>query len=266
MIKRYSKYINENLDTDYDPNEILEMVGLPSGLYFEIKRKDYSKIQNLCNWNDKLRTYTYKDENYNKIMYVLDMGEQSTGNESITKKIKALGITNQYIIENDKHITIFGNLKLSNRMFGKLPFKIHKVAGNFHITHSSLISLENCPSIVDGDFECSFNKLTDLNKGPLKVGGNYNCSHNALTSLYGAPLELENFDCSYNKLTNLEYGPQFVDGDYNCSHNRIKNIRSAPVAIKGTFDCRYNLLNNLKGLPRGTKDVRDDFNPMDKNI
>jgi hypothetical protein len=267
LVKKYLKYIKENVGDDYDPEETMEMVGLPSGLYFEIKKKEHSKIQNLCNWSDKLRSYTYKDENYNKILFVLDREETSSMNEeSMIKKIKALGITNRYVIENDKYITIFGNVKLNNRMFGKLPFKIHKVTGDFHITHSSLVTLENCPSIIEGNFECSFNKLKELYKGPLKVGGLYNCSHNSLTSLYGSPLELNGFDCSYNKLINLEYGPQFVDGDYDCSHNNIKSLNSAPVSIKGIFDCRYNLLNDLKGLPKGVIEVMDDFNPMSKNI
>lgn len=63
------------LDDEYDPDETLELVGLPSGQYFTIKRRQHSKIQMLVNWSDRLQTYVFRDKDYNKILFLLDKND-----------------------------------------------------------------------------------------------------------------------------------------------------------------------------------------------
>lgn len=70
MIKKYLEHIA--FDDDYDPEEIIELFGLPSGIYLETKRKNHSKIQQICNWSERLNTYTFKDKDYSKILHLSD--------------------------------------------------------------------------------------------------------------------------------------------------------------------------------------------------
>jgi len=263
MIKKYLEHIA--FDDDYDPNEIIELVGLPSGLFLETKRKNYSKIQNITNWSERLNTYTFRDENYTKILYLLDLDQdsdnQKSNEESLAKKIKDFGIENAYKIDNNQLI-IFGNVKIIHKSFKKFPFKIHKVNGDFDIIHSGLNTLENCPTIITGNFNCSFNLLENLKNGPQTVGLKYNCSHNNLMTLRGCPLDVNDFNCSYNALTNLDYGPSYVSGNFDCSYNQILNLNNSPIIVEGDFNCNSNLLDNLKGLPRGIKNLLTKSNPM----
>ena len=40
MIKNYLEHISYPDYDEYDPDEIIELVGLPSGVFFETKRKN----------------------------------------------------------------------------------------------------------------------------------------------------------------------------------------------------------------------------------
>ncbi len=72
MIKSFNEHIGY-LEDEYDPEEIMELVGLPSGLYFQIKRREHSKVQQLVNWSERLNSYVYRDKDYTKILYLLDL-------------------------------------------------------------------------------------------------------------------------------------------------------------------------------------------------
>jgi len=244
---------------DYDPEEILPLVGLPSGEYIEIKRKNYGKIQRIATWSERLHTYTFRDKDYKKLLYLLDMEElpgDDTVRLAIANKLKELKINNEYKIEKER-IIIYGNLNLRKHLFWKLPIKIYEVHGNLDISQGFLETLENLPRIVHGNFNCNNNRLKSLEKGPREVEGSYNCSYNTLTSLIGSPIETGNFDCSHNKLEVVEYCPSVVNGDFNCSYNDIEHILDSPISVTGIFDCSNNpRLTNYKGIPKDVKSVK----------
>jgi hypothetical protein len=254
MIKKYNEHI-AYLNDYYDPEEIMELVGIPSGLYFTIKRKDHTKVQQLVNWSEKLQTYTYRDKDYAKIMFLLD--KQDTSNISnaiqIEEELRKLNIV-KYRIINDK-IKIFGDVVIQYATFTKMPIPIDLVQGDFKIINSSLETLENCPHKIEGEFNCSYNRLKSLKGGPKNVKGMYNCSHNHLVNLYGSPMEVWSFDCSYNRLRSLMYSPSCVNQNFNCSHNMLETITDAPIVVNDTFDCSFNELYSLKGMPKDAKRI-----------
>lgn len=263
MIKNYLEHISYPDYDEYDPDEIIELVGLPSGVFLETIRKNYSIIQHIANWSEKLKTYTFRDKDYSRILYLLELDKNviTSHLNYVSDQLKKIGIKNDFIKDRDG-IIIYGDIKLNHQKYQKFPIKIHQVEGDFSIIHSALITLENCPSIISGNFNCSFNKLKSLKGGPNEVGLIYDCSHNDLKTLNGSPSDAESFNCSYNELINLDHSPSFVTGDFNCSHNKIENLINSPFRIGGSFDCRYNQLDNLNGLPIGIKEILSDHNPM----
>lgn len=263
MIKKYNEHIAYLDDGDeYDPNEILEVVGIPSGLYFEIKRKSYTNVQEWVNWSEKYQCYIYRDKDYDKIMGLLGLSSPAPtdNNEYIASKIESLGITGSYKITNGK-VTVFGNVFIKKGSFDKLPVKFKEVRGDFRINIGGLKTLENCPEKVYGDFDVSYNELINLKGGPKVVTGGYDCSHNFIGSLIGAPMESDSFDCSYNDLTSLIYCPSTVINNFNCSQNYISTLKDAPLTVGGSFDCSFNRIENLKGLPMDIKKLRTRNNP-----
>jgi len=84
MILKFNEHIaRENYETtgfndsNDDSNETLELVGLPSGEYFTITRKQYNRdprLSQLINWSERLKCYAYRDKDRNKILYLLDIG------------------------------------------------------------------------------------------------------------------------------------------------------------------------------------------------
>jgi hypothetical protein len=238
------------LEDEYNPDEIMELVGKPSGLYFEIKRKDQFKVQQWVNWSEKLQMYVYRDKDYDKIIGLLGsyIPEPVNNNHYIASKLAEMKIYS-YKIDEDM-VTAFGDVDLKYQTFDKLPVKFKLVKGNFKIINSDLSTLENFPIKVDGDFNVSYNRLTSLKDGPKEVKGSYNCSHNFLRDLMGSPMDVDAFDCSHNKLNDLKYGPSYCEKDFNCSHNMMTSIRQAPIIVKGIFDCSYNKIKTFNGLPK----------------
>jgi len=263
MIKKYNEHI-AYLDDEYDPEEIMELVGLPSGLYFEIKRKDHSKVQQFVNWSERLETYVYRDKDYAKIMFLLDKQDDTSvsGSIEMETQLRKLKIDKYRIINNK--VNIFGDVVLQHQTFTSFPFPINTVTGDFKIINSALETLDNCPQKIGGEFDCSYNKLKSLKGGPKSVKGLYNCSHNSIVSLYGAPMEVWSFNCSYNKLRSLMYSPSYASQDFNCSHNLITNIIEAPLVVNETFDCSYNEIMSLNGLPKDVKKVISEHNKLPK--
>ena len=71
--KEFKYPINFDEEDDFnDPNEVLEIVGLPSGEYTEIKRILYtSEVQKLVNWSQKSGCYVYRDKDRDKVMKLI---------------------------------------------------------------------------------------------------------------------------------------------------------------------------------------------------
>lgn len=260
MIKKYNEHI-AYLEEHDDPNGIVQLVGLPSGEYSEIKRKYYYKIQNIATWSERYKCYTYRDKDYHKIMYLLDstIYVKNHNDDHISAILDNMKIKN-YKINNGK-IKVFGDVELKFASFNKIPIKFHEVTGNFIITYGAITTLENCPEFVGGSFIVCYNRLTDLKGGPREVKLSYDCSFNYIESLYGCPLEVWDFNCSNNSLKDLKYGPSHVHYNFNCSNNNIIDIKDSPDIVGGIFDCSENELKDLTGKPKNAK-IISTGNPL----
>lgn len=256
MIKKYNEHIAYLENDDADPNEILDVVGIPSGLYYGVKRKNYSKIESRCSWSNTYKCYVYRDKDLELIQKQLGLiGDNLTDNETfLLSELKKMKIEN-YQITNNEEVIVFDDVIVEYYSGKRLPFKFGKIHGNFKFVHGGLETLDNCPDIVLGDFNVSFNRLCNLDGGPSRCHGIYNCSHNNLTSLRGSPKETLSFNCSYNELESLTYGPFSVRTNFNCSHNQLKDLRYSPNGVDGDFDCSYNKITDFSGVPRNCKNV-----------
>jgi hypothetical protein len=59
-------------DYDEEEDEKMDVVGLPSGTYFEMKKSEYTKmLQTYINWSEKLKCYVYRDKDEDQIKYFL---------------------------------------------------------------------------------------------------------------------------------------------------------------------------------------------------
>lgn len=191
------------------------------------------------------------------------------GIQKIEEWLKEHGINN-YIISDDLHVSVQGNVNLNDRLNGQtLPVKFDRIEGYFDISNNNLTSLEGCPKVVAkdfncsknklislfdcpievGEFDCSHNNLKNLSYGPKEVKGNYNCSYNELTSIKASPRTVKGFfKCNDNKLSSLDGGPKNIDTDFDCSHNFIERLQGGPVTVKGSYICHGNKLSDLEGL------------------
>lgn len=108
----------------------------------------------------------------------------------------------KYTIEftSNDEIIVNGNISLINHILEELPYKFHKVNGDFSIggfkfydtykaNRHAIKSLKNCPDIVTGNFNCALcPNLTSLQYGPIEVGKHYYCHNTGITSFdYIAP-------------------------------------------------------------------------------
>ncbi len=270
-ILKYNEHIQSDQDDDgfdYDPNEVLDLVGLPSGQYFTITRKEYTyKLKEIITWSENLHMYAYRDKDYTKIKYALITDrllgglEEDNSISNIHALLKRWGVRDYKIINGDK-VLVNDSVAIRYDSFTEIPIKFEKVSGDFTIELSHINTLVNCPKIVGGDFKVFRNKLNNLIGGPVEVGGNYNCSYNNLTSLIGAPEKTKNFDCSGNNLSTLRYSPKIVDGNFNCSFNFLNSLKEGPLSVNGIFNCEDNKLHNLKGLPLNVVKIISQNNPL----
>ena len=61
----------------------------------------------------------------------------------------------KYTINAKGEIDVDGGVYLRHNTLKELPYKFGKVGGNFSLSYcKNLISLKNCPDIVDRDFTC----------------------------------------------------------------------------------------------------------------
>lgn len=72
--KEHIAYLDDG-DFEYDPEEILELVGLPSGEFFQIRRKNYSRVQQWVNWSEKLQSYVFIDRFLPRILENLPLDD-----------------------------------------------------------------------------------------------------------------------------------------------------------------------------------------------
>ena len=143
-----------------------------------------------------------------------------------------------------------GSVNLEDVGLQKIPFKFHKVTGDFICSDNKLTSLENCPIEVGGDFYCMNNYLTTLEYCPQKVAFNFYCSQNDLITLKGCPSEINrNFDCSWNNLTSLEFCPKQVSKNFDCSNNFLNSLDHSPTIVMGNFYGEGNELPEYKQQP-----------------
>lgn len=143
-----------------------------------------------------------------------------------------LTICEKYLIENyhindDGTIDVFGNVNISRMDLTKLPLRFNKVSGHFNCMSNYLTSLEGSPIWVGDYFSCSTNKLTSLEGCPKYVGGKFYCYNNKnLTTNYCESNIIGQFHTSFK-----EDGLIFTDSDVAINYKqwqlktkRIKNI------------------------------------------
>ena len=82
-----------------------------------------------------------------------------------------------YTINSQGEIDVYGNVMLQNNLFSELPYKFGKVMGIFVLDNcKNLITLKNCPHYVFG-FSCSdCLQLDSLEGCPKEVGGDFWCN------------------------------------------------------------------------------------------
>jgi len=263
MIKKYLEHIHYlNDDFDYDPEEIINIVFLPSGEYLETKRRFFEDVQKFSNWSDRLQCYVIRDKDYNKVISSLD---PQTEPMSVSAMLYQNSLKNKFkILEN--RVIIDGDVIIKHQNYETFPVKLYEIKGNFIINWCRLTSLKNFPKIVRDNFDCSHNKIRSLQRGPSNVGGYYNCSWNKLLNLKGSPSETDEFDASHNALVTLEGCPAYVKGDFYCSHNYLTSLKPSPITVKGVYDFRYNRVRNLDGISREVSVIRSNNNPLVSNI
>ena len=173
--------------------------------------------------------------------------------KSIEQKIKSwcddMKIRN-YTINSKGEIDVKGDVWLKYKGIKELPYKFGKVSGDFNINYNvDLISLKNCPNIVDGYFNCvGCKKLTTLEGAPQEVNGVFKCNDCIkLKSLKGAPQKIEkDFLCDdCVNLKSLEGCPTQVDGHFSCSRcTNLTSLKGCPKKVGGEFHC-YDCKKNF---------------------
>jgi hypothetical protein len=102
---------------------------------------------------------------------------------SIKKICEEYGIEN-YTINPDGSIDVYGDVHLSFYNLTELPLVFNKVNGFFDCDYNQLTTLKGCPRWIGDSFYCSHNQLTSLEFSPDYVGGSFDCSGNKLTNNY----------------------------------------------------------------------------------
>lgn len=167
----------------------------------------------------------------------------NTNPDKVISICKNFGIENYYL-NNDGSIDVFGNVDLSGKNLNRIPIKFRVVGGNFDIRKNCLTSLFGCPATITGDFFCQFNFLASLRFGPKAVNGKYFCSYNILKDLAGVPPTfLNDLICNNNRLSSLKNSPRCVR-NLDISHNPLKHLAGMPIVLED-LTCYGNDLENL---------------------
>lgn len=79
LTNEHIHYLMDDDDDDYEPpklkfkDEIIEVVCLPTGTYFTIKKKKYTEaLMKYITWSERLKMYVCRDKDLNKIKLILD--------------------------------------------------------------------------------------------------------------------------------------------------------------------------------------------------
>jgi hypothetical protein len=174
----------------------------------------------------------------------LKVYESFQGESEISKICEMYDIEN-YTINKDGLIDVYGDVHLHNKELTKLPLKFGDVTGNFNCRINQLISLEGAPKSVGGGFYCDSNKLTSLEFGPKSVGSDFNCNGNQLTS--------------------LEFFPKWVGGNFYCYSNPIYNVWRL-IIPHNTWDSQIVELFNDYDFIRGNDIIIDRLNEFLREI
>ena len=102
--------------------------------------------------------------------------KKQTNIENIKSWCDEMGIQN-YTINPKGEIDVDGNVMLRRNDFKELPYKFGKVTGYFTLAHNkNIISLKNCPDVVDKYFDVDgCTQLDSLEGCPKEVGGTFYC-------------------------------------------------------------------------------------------
>ena len=165
--------------------------------------------------------------------------------EEICEKYKI----NNYEINEDDTIDVYGNVDLWDKKLNKIPLNFNKVTVNFSCSHNNLTSLEGCPKWVGGDFSCHYNKLLDIDCGIQMVDGNFYCQNNKITTLKGSPKSVGSFYCYKNQITNLKGCTKYIGGEFDCSDNELTSLEGCPKSIGQRFYADSNCLSDLDFIP-----------------
>ena len=147
------------------------------------------------------------------------------------------------------------NIILVNFDVTYLPYKFRTISCHFRCCGTKMVTLQNCPIIVNGSFSCNnCNNLINLEGAPRYVKDNFQCYSCNISTLKGAPkFVLGSFDCSNcNNLINLEGSPKYVKNGFQCySCKNLKSLKGISEYIEDSFNCTYcSELQSLKYCPK----------------
>lgn len=186
----------------------------------------------------------------------------------------------KYVVNEDKSVDILESI-IVDSSWGKIPFPIREVHGDFTINNIDVKGFKNFPKkIKQGTLILkgllTLNSLeglsTKTNQIRIHACGIKNLSGlpekldylsithcHDLISLEGAPKKINgDFTCQYNSsLTSLESGPKYVGGDFLLNRNNLNSLEGSPEYVGGIFDCSHNNLKNFMGGPKEVANVEN---------
>jgi hypothetical protein len=131
-----------------------------------------------------------------------------------------------YTINPDGSIDVYGNVRLVNKKLTELPLTFNKVHGNFECDINNLTTLKGSPKWTSGNFESSNNDLTDLIGSPEIVEGNFQSVGNRLTDLTGSPKQVDGwFNVGSNKnLIDPKGVSEKIGREFYCFNTPLQSI------------------------------------------
>jgi len=234
------------------------IIGIPSGQIIDIYYKDINNLKQrgLLRYDNKLRSYIFKDEFYEEILKILKLpipGKSIPYNimDDVLEFLDTQKLVRAYRSTSDG-VEITGSIFINKGSYRRFPIVFKEVTGDFTFKNCGLETLNKGPLRVGGNFNVSYNNLTDLIGGPQYVGMSYDCSYNDIVSLKGSPDKIRgNFNCSYNNLRTFNGGPKSVAADLNCTGNknliniegpsahRLLTDRNIKMRYEGDGKCRW---------------------------
>jgi hypothetical protein len=238
--------MNTEFKTDKRKIRKSQIIGIPSGEYFEITPFQFEKINNdnLLIYNQYFAYFTFNDIDLPRVLRHTE--------DKLKNQIKNFLHTNHifdYEIYDDYTVDVFQNVKIEKKI-DKIPIEFNFVDGNFDISDCAIVSLTGCPKIINGNFIAHTNDFKNLRGGPSKVNGNYDVRQCFLETLVGSPIIISgDFMAGYNTIHDLEYGPINVKGSYMVDNCLLIDLFGCQTVINKNFDCSYNFLKDLSGGP-----------------